>query len=77
MRVACTEAELQGVPPEVWRRAPRDARGRAVNSGYFYSLFGNALDATHPAVPEHLERLGRTLREHGRAPWRARVYSLV
>jgi alpha-galactosidase len=36
-----------------------------VNSGYFYSFFGHALDATHPAVPEHLERLGRTLRGWG------------
>jgi thimet oligopeptidase len=27
-RVACTEAELEGVPPDVWRRAPRDAQGR-------------------------------------------------
>jgi alpha-galactosidase len=39
--------------------------GRPVNSGYFYSFFGNALDATHPAVQEHLERLGRTLRGWG------------
>ena len=38
---------------------------RPVNSGYFYSFFGYALDATHPAVPEHLERLGRTLRGWG------------
>lgn len=27
-RVALSEAELDGVPPAVWQRAPRDARGR-------------------------------------------------
>jgi alpha-galactosidase len=43
----------------------RDGRGRPAGSGYFYSFFGNALDATHPAVPEHLERLGETLRGWG------------
>ncbi len=43
----------------------RDARGRPVGSGYFYSFFGQALDATHPAVEEHLERLGETLKGWG------------
>lgn len=28
LRVAFTEAELQGVPEAVWKKAPRDARGR-------------------------------------------------
>ncbi len=43
----------------------RDSRGRPAGSGYFYSFFGNALDATHPAVSEHLERLGEGLRARG------------
>ena len=43
----------------------RDGRGRPAGSGYFYSFFGYALDATHPAVAEHLERLGETLRAWG------------
>ena len=57
----------QAHPDWLLREAGRRRRrpDRPVNSGYFYSFFGNALDATHPAVPEHLERLGRTLRGWG------------
>jgi alpha-galactosidase len=43
----------------------RDRRGDPVGSGYFYSFFGKALDASHPGVREHLERLGETLRGWG------------
>jgi alpha-galactosidase len=43
----------------------RGARGRPAGSGYFYSFFGHALDPTHPAVAEHLERLGEALRGRG------------
>jgi alpha-galactosidase len=58
-------SRLQRAHPEWLLRDGRGRPDRPVNSGYFYSFFGNALDATHPAVPEHLERLGETLRGWG------------
>jgi alpha-galactosidase len=43
----------------------RDARGRLVRSGFFYSFFGYALDLSKPQVLEHLRSLGETLRSQG------------
>jgi len=43
----------------------RDSRGRPVGSGFFYSFFGQALDSSHPAVLEHLQVLGESLRASG------------
>jgi alpha-galactosidase len=39
----------------------KDERGKAINAGFFYQFFGRALDATHPAVQEHLRSLAETL----------------
>jgi len=36
-------------------------RGKAINAGFFYQFFGRALDATHPAVQDHLRLLIETL----------------
>jgi alpha-galactosidase len=38
-----------------------DERRRPINAGFFYQFFGRALDATHPAVQEHLRTLAETL----------------
>ena len=37
------------------------ASGRLASAGFFYQFFGRALDTTHPAVLEHLHKLGETL----------------
>jgi alpha-galactosidase len=39
----------------------QDGRGRPINAGFYYQFFGRALDATHPAVQEHLRTLADTL----------------
>jgi alpha-galactosidase len=39
----------------------RDAHSRPINAGFYYQFFGRALDATHPAVQEHLGSLAETL----------------
>jgi alpha-galactosidase len=39
----------------------RDKKGKPIHSGFFYEFTGYALDATHPAVQEHLHTLMDTI----------------
>jgi thimet oligopeptidase len=61
-RVAFTEAELDGVPPGVWRNAPRDAQGRVL-LGLDYPVYGPVMENAHSPVAR--ERMWRAFQARG------------
>jgi len=42
----------------------KNHHGRPINSGFFYSFFGHALDTSHPAVLDHIRELMDTIAHH-------------
>lgn len=56
VRLAFTEAELEGVPPGVWQQAPRDAQGRALLGLDYPTLYPVLESARRGATRERMWR---------------------
>ncbi len=61
-RVAFTEAELDGLPPDLWRAAPRDAQGR-VRLALDAPIYAAVMEGAHDAAAR--ERMWRAFQNVG------------